>query len=62
MNIVLDIWGGENHMEHVARFIRNFDDAIELAYQELRNGYLVNLRADPDFGPAENFDSRQLLS
>lgn len=57
--IVMDVWGGKNSMDHVARFIRNFDDAVELSRDELRAGFLVNLREDAAWGDYEDFDNRK---
>lgn len=59
MNVVLDIWGGERSTEHVARFILSLDLAMKAAEQELRAGYLVNMRADHAWGPKQTFDHRQ---
>jgi hypothetical protein len=56
--IIVDIWGGVNSQDWVARFVRDEADAVELAMQELRNGFLVNLRSDADFGSYEEFDNR----
>lgn len=56
--VVMDIWGGEGSMDHVARFIRNFDDAVEMARAELRAGFLVNLREDVAWGEYKDFDER----
>lgn len=58
VRIVLDVWGGDRHTDHVARFIRTFDDAIEIARRELDAGYLVNLRADAAWGSFKDFDER----
>jgi hypothetical protein len=56
--IIVDIWTGENSLYHCARFIRCFDDAIEIARIELHAGNLVNLRSEADFGDYQDFDER----
>jgi hypothetical protein len=58
--IVVDVWGGKNSMEHVARFMRGEAEALELARRELRAGFLVNLRFEVAFGPEQDFDSRRI--
>lgn len=57
--IIVDVWGGERSMDHVARFMRPEDEALEIARRELRAGYLVNLRYEAAFGPEEDFDDRK---
>lgn len=59
MKIIVDIWGGELHQEHVARFIHEFDDATELTRTELNAGFLVNLRAEAAWGEYKDFDIRK---
>lgn len=57
--IVLDIWGGEGSMDHVARYIvPDAAEAMRIGVKELEAGFLVNLRRDAAFGPEENFDDR----
>jgi len=58
MKIVLDVWGGEGSQDHVARFCRDVDDALEIARTELSNGFLINLRAEAGWGAYEDFDAR----
>jgi len=69
MKILFDIWGGEGHMDHVARSLLDTPNGLidsALAQQiatELRAGFLVNLRAvNPaegvPWGPESNFDER----
>lgn len=58
MDVVVDIWGGQNSMDHMARFVVPRDQALTIADGELQAGYLVNLRADPSMGSDQNFDSR----
>jgi hypothetical protein len=56
--IVVDVWGGELSQDHLARFMREEDAALEIARRELRAGFLVNLRLETGFGPEEEFDDR----
>ena len=56
--IVLDVWGGENSMNHIARYILPPREAMERGIYELSNGFLVNLRMDADFGLDQTFDER----
>ncbi|MGQ7794448.1 hypothetical protein ACUN0C_18740 [Faunimonas sp. B44] len=56
--IILDVWGGPNSMQHLARYIVSMDEALSLARDELTAGYLVNLRQDHQWGPYQNFDKR----
>jgi hypothetical protein len=60
MKIVLDIWGGHHSQDHLARYIRETDDAIEISRQELRNGFLVNMRGDLAWGEFVEFDVRRI--
>lgn len=57
--IVMDVWGGEGSVDHVARYVRHFDDAIEISRDELRRGFLINMRSDAAWGDYEEFDSRK---
>lgn len=59
MKIIIDIWTGEQSQDWCARFIREFDDAIEITRSELNAGNLVNLRHDAAFGEYEEFDHRK---
>ena len=60
MPVVIDIWGGEGDMEHLARFLRLWDaDAQSLASRELANGFLVNVRREIAWGADQDFDNRQ---
>lgn len=56
--IVVDIWGGSQSQDHVARYVAATDEALSLARQELDAGFLVNLRRDLAWGPDSNFDTR----
>ena len=58
-HIVVDVWGGENSGELIARSILPVKEALQCAEQELLAGFLVNLRQDAVFGRQENFDLRQ---
>lgn len=58
MMIVVDVWGGPRSQEHLARFIRDLDAALELARRELLAGYLVNLRGEVAWGGYRDFDER----
>lgn len=58
--VVIDIWGGEGSQDHVARFLRPFDDATaQLVRHELASGYLINLRQEAAWGDAEEWDERR---
>lgn len=59
--IVLDVWGGESSMQHIARFLPKMADALVIAEQELSSGYLVNMRAEVAWGILIPFDSRMAL-
>jgi hypothetical protein len=59
--IVIDIWTGERHQEHCARFIRNYKDALVIARDELEAGNLVNLRNEVAWGDYEDFDNRTVI-
>lgn len=56
--IVVDIWGGEDSSDYLARFILPMDQALQVAKQELLGGFLVNMRSDIVFGIEHNFDNR----
>lgn len=56
--VVLDVWGGDYSTEHLARFVLELENALEVAKLEVMQGYLVNLRHDMSFGPQHSFDSR----
>lgn len=58
--IVVDIWGGEDSMDWLARFVRPVEEALQIARIEMAKGYLVNLREDDDFSTEDDFDSRHL--
>jgi len=56
--IILDVWGGECSMEHVARYLPTITEAWTVAEAELRAGYLINLRAEAAWGEIKTFDDR----
>ena len=56
--IVLDVWGGQDSCEHVARFLRPLEEALILARIELLKGYLINLREEIAWGSRQEFDTR----
>lgn len=56
--IVLDIWGGEQHCEHLARYILPVEDALTVARRELEAGFLINLRREVAWGGYLPFDWR----
>lgn len=58
-NIVIDVWGGTNSNDHVARFNRTWEVAIDLVKRELQAGFLVNMRAEAVWGPENDFDTRR---
>lgn len=41
--VVIDVWGGENCSDHLARFHRTMNAALKLALREIQAGYLVNM-------------------
>ncbi len=57
-NVLVDVWGGDNHQEHVARYVCCMDKALQIARNELAMGYLVNLRTEIKWGPDTQFDNR----
>lgn len=57
--IIVDIWGGDRSLDHVARHIIDKpEEAMRFGVAELNNGYLVNLRRGADFGPQHAFETR----
>lgn len=58
MSICADIWGGADSQDHLARYILPIEEALHLARRELADGFLINLRAEPSWGPEQNFDER----
>lgn len=57
-NVLVDVWSGDNHQEHIARFLCPMDEALQIARNELASGYLVNLRVEIRWGPEIQFDDR----
>jgi hypothetical protein len=41
--VILDVWGGDDFTDHVARFHRPRNIALKLASREIQAGYLVNM-------------------
>jgi hypothetical protein len=62
--IVVDIWGGKNSGDHVARFLLPMEEALVVTQVELTKGYLINLRLETDlaWGDDLNFDKRLKLN
>lgn len=59
MQTVIDVWGGERNMDHLARFIRPWNGAtVSLVSKELANGFLVNVRREFAWGEDQEFDER----
>lgn len=56
--IILDVWGGEQSMTHIARYLPTLEEAMALGVAELRQGYLINMRLEAAWGKIETFDSR----
>lgn len=56
--IIMDVWGGPKSQEHIARFVRTIDDALEMSKEELDHGYLINLREEAGWGEYKDFDLR----
>lgn len=56
--VLLDVWGGHENQEHVARFIGTMDAAFLQARREIMAGFLVNIRQDVVWGPEYSFDNR----
>lgn len=55
---VLDIWGGDGHQDHVARYVVDLDSSCSQIISEVRAGFLVNVREEISWGAEENFDAR----
>lgn len=58
--IVLDVWGGNESREWLARMLRPLDEALEIARTELMKGFLVNLRDEAAWGTFKEFDNRRM--
>jgi hypothetical protein len=61
MQVVVDVWGGEMNLDHLARFMVDINQALKIAEMELNSGYLVNIRPEAAWGSDQNFDSRGSL-
>lgn len=63
MPVVIDVWGGDNSMDHLARFLRMWDaEAQALVTRELSAGFLVNVRREIAWGDYKDFDDRQAFA
>lgn len=60
MQVVVDVWGGDGSGDHVARFMRPIDEAMEITRRELAAGFLVNVRAEAAWGIEADFDHRSV--
>lgn len=62
MKIIFDVWGGQGHCSHVARyFFGNIAEVMVQLSAELAAGYLVNVRSvegESVWGPDDVFDTR----
>lgn len=58
MMAVLDVWSGEMHMDHVARYIVEIEGCHEQVVSEVKAGFLVNLRGEVAWGEEQCFDDR----
>lgn len=59
MKIIVDVWGGPLSQEFLARFVEDIDAALSRAREELKGGFLVNLRAEPRADRYAAFDTRR---
>ena len=64
MRFVVDVWGGENSNEHVARSLQpSMEAAMDVVILELMRGFLVNIRVlrleeEAAWGEDESFETR----
>jgi len=60
--IAVDVWGGNEGTEHLARYVRPLSRALELIARELKAGYQVNVLNNAEAGHAisTSFDRRSL--
>jgi hypothetical protein len=58
-SIVVDLWNGPNSMNHAARYVRPWQEAVRISVRALEEGYLVNLRADHGFDERNEFDNTE---
>jgi len=54
MTILVGVWGGPQRLIHMARFIREVEEALVIARRELGDGYLVNLRTEVVWGSEQH--------
>lgn len=59
MMVVLDLWAGDSHCDHIARAICYWTQAVRIAERALIAGYLVNLRNEIAWGDYASFDLTQ---
>jgi len=59
VKIITDIWGGNRHQDHLARFVVPLYEAMQIAREELDRGFLVNLRAEANWHTFTEFDKRR---
>lgn len=57
--LIVDIWGGYHSQEHVARYILDWEEALELMSFELSLGYLINIRNEVNWQSYKSFDERK---
>ena len=57
--VILDVWEGEVHENHIARYIVEFNqDTFNQIQSELAQGNLVNIRTEPGWRSYSNWDER----
>lgn len=56
--VIVDIWGGPLSQKLMARYVLPIRAALTIADEELKMGYLVNLRSEKDLEGFESFDIR----
>lgn len=57
--VCVDVWCGELHQDHAARFMVPLEQALHIAKKELASGNLVNLRKEASWGEDQTFDNRE---
>lgn len=55
-SILIDLWNGPNSMNHAARYVRPWQEAVRISVRALEDGFLVNLRASHDHDERDEFD------
>jgi len=56
--IVVDVWGGEQNAEHVARYVTTPEQALLLAYMEVKSGFIISMAASIADERLASFDKR----